>query len=50
VKYAAKYGVLHVGGLYQFGGSGTSMNSAVQAQIGAEIAAGSVDAFYEHKN
>jgi predicted porin len=50
VKYIAKYGVLHVGGLYQLGGSGTSMNSAVQAQIGAEIAAGSVDAFYEHKN
>jgi predicted porin len=50
VKYAAKYGVLNVGGLYQFGGSGTSMNSAVQAQIGAELAAGSVDAFYEHKN
>ena len=50
VKYAAKYRALHVGGLYQFGGSGTSMNSAVQAQIGAEFAAGSVDVFYEHKN
>lgn len=50
VKYAAKYGVLHVGGLYQFGGSGTSMNSAVQAQIGAEFGAVSIDTFYEHKN
>jgi len=50
MKYAAKYGAIHVGGLYQFGGSGTSANSAVQAQIGTEFAAGSVDAFYEHKN
>jgi predicted porin len=50
LKYVAKYGPLHVGGLYQFGGSGSSANSAVQAQIGTEFAAGSVDAFYEHKN
>jgi len=50
VKYAAKYGALHVGGLYQFGGSSSSANSAVQAQIGTDFAAGSVDAFYEHKN
>lgn len=50
VKYAASYGALHVGGLYQFGGSGTSMNSAAQAQIGAEFAAASVDVFFEHKN
>lgn len=50
VKYAAKFGPLHVGGLYQFGGSSSSANSAVQAQIGADVAAASVDAFYEHKN
>jgi predicted porin len=50
VKYTAKYGPINVGGLYQFGGFGNSENSAVQAQIGTEFAAGSVDAFYEHKN
>ena len=50
MKYTAKYGAINVGGLYQFGGSGSSANSAVQAQIGTEFAAGSVDAFYEHKN
>jgi hypothetical protein len=36
--------------LYQFGGSSSSANSAVQAQIGTDFAAGSVDVFYEHKN
>jgi predicted porin len=50
VKYAAKFGALHVGALYQFGGSGSSENSAVQVQIGAESASGSIDAFYGHKN
>ena len=49
-KYVAKYGALHVGGLYQSGGSSSSANSAVQAQIGTDFAAGSVDAFYQHKN
>jgi len=49
VKYVADYGALHLGGLYQFSGSGTSENSAVQAQIGTQFGAGSVDAFYEHK-
>src|SRR5215469_13605867 len=50
IKYTAKYGAIDVGGLYQFGGSGTRANSAVQAQIGTEFASGSVDVFYEHKN
>jgi predicted porin len=50
LKYVAKYGPINVAGLYQFGGSGTSANSAVQAQIGTEFATGSVDAFYGHKN
>jgi predicted porin len=50
IKYTAKYGAINVGGLYQFGGSGTGANSAVQAQLGTEFAAGSVDLFYEHKN
>lgn len=50
MKYTARYGPINVGGLYQFSGSSTSANSAVQAQIGTEFAAGSVDAFYEHKN
>jgi len=49
MKYVAKFGAMHLGALYQFGGSSTSANSAVQAQIGAEFAAGSVDAFYGHK-
>lgn len=50
LKYVAKFRALHLGGLYQFGGSGNSANSAVQVQIGADFAAGAVDAFYEHKN
>lgn len=50
LKYSARFGALQLGGLYQFGGSGGSANSAVQAQIGMAFAAGSIDAFYQHKN
>jgi predicted porin len=49
VKYTGKYGPLHLGALYQFSGAKGSANTAVQAQIGADFAGGSVDAYYAKK-
>jgi predicted porin len=49
LKYAAKFGPLHVGALYQFGAAGGSENSALQIQLGGEVAGASVDAYYASK-
>jgi len=49
LKYTAKYGFVHLGALYQFSGSSGSTNTAAQAQIGAEFAGFSADAFYAKK-
>lgn len=49
VKYYAKYDWLHVGALYQFGGSSGSINTGYQLQIGGEFAGFSVDAYYFKK-
>jgi predicted porin len=49
VKYTAKYNWVHLGALYQFSGASGSANTAVQAQIGAEFAGLSADAFYAKK-
>jgi predicted porin len=49
LKYTAKYDWLHVGGLYQFSGSRGSTNTALQANLGAEYAGGSIDAYYGYK-
>jgi predicted porin len=49
IKYTAKYDWLHLGGLYQFSGSRGSTNTAVQAQVGADYAGFSVDAYYFKK-
>jgi predicted porin len=48
-KYTAKYNWLHLGALYQFSGSSGSTNTAAQAQIGAEFAGLSADAYYAKK-
>jgi predicted porin len=49
LKYAAKYGALHLGALYQFGSSSGSTNTAYQFQIGADFAGASVDGYYSKK-
>ena len=49
VKYTGKYGPMHLGALYQFSGASGGANTAVQAQIGADFAGGSVDGYYAKK-
>ena len=47
LKYSATFGdFIHVGALYKFNGASGSANTAVQADIGAEYAGASVDAYY----
>ncbi len=41
VKYFAKYDWLHLGALYQFGGSTGAVNTGYQFQIGADFAGAS---------
>jgi predicted porin len=41
---------VHLAGLYKFSGSNGAANSAVQADIGAEYAGASVDAYYSKLN
>jgi predicted porin len=49
VKYYAKYDWLHLGAMYQAGGSSGSVNTGYQFQIGAEYAGLSVDGYYFKK-
>ena len=49
VKYAARYGGLHLGALYQFSGQSGSTNTGYQLQIGGEFAGFSVDGYYFKK-
>ncbi|MBV8145402.1 MAG: porin [Gammaproteobacteria bacterium] len=49
LKYVAKYGWLHLGGLYQFSQSSGSVNSGYQVQLGADFAGLSVDGYYFKK-
>jgi len=42
--------VFHVGALYKFNGSNGAANTAFQAQLGAEFAGASVDAYYSKVN
>ncbi len=50
VKYTAKYGPVHVGGLYQFNGANGGYNTAVQANLGADfLGGGSIDGYYQKK-
>jgi predicted porin len=49
MKYSAKYGPVHVGLLYQFNGARGQDNNAAQAQLGFEMAGGSLDAYYAKK-
>ena len=49
VKWYGKYDWLHLGALYQFGGSSGSEGTGYQLQIGADYAGFSVDAYYAKK-
>jgi predicted porin len=49
MKYAAKYGPIHVGALYGFGSGQDSQNTAVQLQFGWESEHVSIDAYYSLK-
>jgi predicted porin len=50
-KYRVSFNdLLHLGGLYKFNGSNGSANTAFQANIGAESAHASVDAYYSKIN
>jgi predicted porin len=47
VKYTATFAdLIHVGALYKFNGSNGAANTAVQAQLGAELGGASLDAYY----
>jgi predicted porin len=51
VKYAVGFrDLLHVAALYKFNGSNGSGNTAVQADLGAEYAGASIDAYYSKVN
>jgi predicted porin len=49
IKYTGKFDWLHIGALYQLSGASGSANTAVQAQLGAEFAGFSADAYYAKK-
>lgn len=49
LKYTARYEAVHVGALYQFSNASGSVNSALQAQLGASLAGASVDAYFFKK-
>jgi predicted porin len=49
LKYAAKYGALHLGALYQFGGASGSTDTGIQFQLGMDYAGFSADAYYFKK-
>jgi len=49
IKYVAKYGPIHLGGLYQFGSYSGSQDTAYQVQLGLEVAGLSADAYYFKK-
>ena len=49
IKYAAKYGPVHLGALYQFGSYSGSKDTAYQVQLGFEAVGLSADAYYFKK-
>src|SRR5215469_13698541 len=49
LKYVAKYGPIHLGGLYQFGNASGSIGTGYQFQLGFEAAGFSADAYYFKK-
>jgi len=49
LKYTAKYGALHLGALYQFGGWAGSIDTAFSAQIGFDYGGFSADGYYLKK-
>jgi predicted porin len=49
IKYIAKYGPIHLGGLYEFSSYPGSLGTGYQVQLGAEVAGFSADAWYFKK-
>ena len=50
-KYSVEFNdLVHLGALYKFNGSSGSANTAFQADLGADYAGASVDAFYSKEN
>jgi predicted porin len=49
IKYVAKYGPIHLGGMYQFGSYSGSTDTGYQIQLGGEFAGFSVDGYYFKK-
>jgi predicted porin len=49
LKYVAKYGPIHLGGMYQFGNASGSIGTGYQFQLGIELAGLSADAYYFKK-
>jgi len=50
-KYSVSFNsVLHAGALYKFNGASSSANTAFQADVGADFAGASVDAYYSKVN
>src|SRR5215469_6459081 len=49
LKYVAKYGPIHLGGMYQFGNASGSIGTGYQFQLGFEAAGFSADAYYFKK-
>jgi predicted porin len=50
-KYVLRFkDLVHLGALYKFSGSSDSANTAVQADIGGDLAGASVDAYYSKVN
>src|SRR5580698_9065629 len=51
VKYTARFiDLFHVGALYKFNNSSGSANTAYQANLGADYAGASIDAYYSKEN
>jgi predicted porin len=51
VKYSVDFDdLVHLGALYKFNGSNGSANTAYQADIGADFAGASIDAYYSKEN
>ena len=49
LKYSNQLGCIKLGALYQFSGASGSMNTAIQGQLGIEIAGANIDAYFARK-
>lgn len=49
IKYSNGLGWIKLGALYQFSGASGGANTAIQGQLGVEVAGASIDAYYARK-